>query len=71
MPFRGNWGELDANRGLTTRQIMGTILARGLDHHWSLGYGHWKKELQLLNHWLDVSEITPVADGAAFAGLSA
>jgi hypothetical protein len=36
---------------------MGTILNRGLDHHWSFGYGSWNQDLEVLNHWLGVRSL--------------
>lgn len=65
MPFRGTWGEMCANRGHGAAAIAGAILGGGLDHHWSLGFGHWGAELRQLNHWLGVSDIPiPQADAA-------
>lgn len=68
-PFRGTWGELHANRGLTAAQIMSTIFDRGLDHHWSVGFGHWAAELRQLNHWLGVHSIEPAGNVPADGGL--
>lgn len=68
MPFRGAYG-LFAPAHHTAAQIVGTILARGLDHHWSVGYGHWRRHLRMLNHWLGVDEI-PIDDPGALVGRS-
>jgi hypothetical protein len=57
MPFRGAWCEMAPARPGNAGQIIGTILDLGLDHHWSLGYGHWIKDLNLLNLWLGVQTI--------------
>jgi L-fucose isomerase-like protein len=57
MPFRGNFGELRPAAGTMATQIMGTILNRGLDHHWSFGYGSWNQDLEVLNHWLGVRSL--------------
>jgi L-fucose isomerase-like protein len=66
--FRGNYGELKPV-GSSAEQIIGTIMQQGLDHHWSLGYGHWSADLKMLNHWLGVGEIGIThADGVS--GLS-
>jgi L-fucose isomerase-like protein len=68
--FRGNYGELQPAAPHTAGQILNTILTRGLDHHWSVGFGHWKNDLALLHHWLGVENISVGNDGATF-GLSA
>ncbi len=57
MAFRGSYGELHPAHGVTAAQIMGTILSAGLDHHWSVGYGHLAAKLEMLNHWLGISAI--------------
>jgi L-fucose isomerase-like protein len=67
--FRGNYCELLPKPPFTAGQIMNTILSRGLDHHWSLGFGHWKQDLEMLHHWLGIQEIPPVGASEAF-GLS-
>ncbi|MBP8257471.1 MAG: fucose isomerase [Opitutaceae bacterium] len=69
MPFRGTWGEMRANRGPDAAAIAGAILAGGLDHHWSLGFGHWGAALRQLNHWLGVHDIPIPAVGAALHGV--
>lgn len=69
LPFRGVYGELHPSPPHTAAQIIGTILSRGLDHHWSLGYGHWKADLTLLHHWLGVAEL-PVQTADSDHGLS-
>ncbi|GAB4165073.1 MAG: L-fucose/L-arabinose isomerase family protein [Terrimicrobiaceae bacterium] len=69
MPFRGAWCEMDVSEPGSAGQVMGTILDAGLDHHWSLGYGHWLEDLRMLNHWLGVAEI-PVRQSPALTGLS-
>lgn len=66
-PFRGSWCEMAPKDPAT--QVMGTILSRGLDHHWSLGYGHWSRDLAMLNHWLAVDTI-PLAGDTGASGLS-
>ena len=70
MPFRGTWGELRANRGADAAQIVSTILGGGLDHHWSLGSGHWAAEMRQLNHWLGVAEVPVSCACAALGGVS-
>ncbi|MBB6428212.1 L-fucose/L-arabinose isomerase family protein [Algisphaera agarilytica] len=57
MPFRGVYGELIPKARATASQIMGTILSGGLDHHWSLGYGHWHEDLAMLNFFLGVQTL--------------
>jgi hypothetical protein len=36
---------------------MGTILDRGLDHHWIMARGHFAQDLKRLNHWLGVETL--------------
>lgn len=69
LPFRGSWGEMQPRESATAAQIMGTILSGGLDHHWSLGYGHWNEDLSQLNHWLGVKTI-PLGGEVVASGLS-
>lgn len=69
LAFRGAYGEMQPRDGLHVSQIIKTILNHGLDHHWSLGYGHWHAEQRLLNHWLTIPEI-PLASAGAVNGLS-
>lgn len=56
-PFRGAYGEMVPQLPATATRIVGTILDCGLDHHWSLGYGHWMSDLTILHHWLNVGEV--------------
>ena len=67
--FRGNYGEMEIADPVTASGIVRTILGSGLDHHWSLGYGHWHDDLRMLNHWLGVEDI-PVQSVGALHGLS-
>lgn len=67
--FRGNYCEMQPTLPLSAGQIMNTIMSRGLDHHWSLGFGHWKQDLAMLHHWLGVEEIAAVPEATA-SGLS-
>ncbi len=55
--FRGNYGEFQPQPPYSAGQIINTIMSRGLDHHWSLGFGHWKQDLAMLHHWLGIQEI--------------
>lgn len=71
LPFRGTWGELRATRGADAVSIAAAIMGGGLDHHWSLGFGHWAAELRQLNHWLGVRDIAIPATGSALHGVSA
>lgn len=68
-PFRGTWGALSPIAKYSAGSIVGTLLDRGLDHHWSLGHGHWHEDLRTLNHWLDISDI-PCRDETGLSGLS-
>jgi len=67
--FRGNYCEMQPTPPFTAGQIMNTILSKGLDHHWSLGFGHCKQDLAMLHHWLGVDEISAVPEHAT-SGLS-
>jgi L-fucose isomerase-like protein len=67
--FRGNYCEMQPTPPFTAGQIMNTIMSRGLDHHWSLGFGHWKQDLAMLHHWIGVEEISVVPKSAS-SGLS-
>jgi L-fucose isomerase-like protein len=67
-PFRGTWGEMRVEG--SAAQVISTILSRGLDHHWSVGFGHWARELRILNHQLGVTEV-PLVGTNATEGLSA
>ena len=67
--FRGNYGELEPGGPAGASGILRTILGLGLDHHWSLGYGHWHDDLRMLNHWLGVEDI-PVQAAGPLHGLS-
>ncbi len=69
MPFRGTWGEMLANRGPDAAAITAAILGGGLDHHWSLGFGHWAAEIKQLDHWLGVRDIAIPPAGAVLQGI--
>ncbi|MDR1280065.1 MAG: fucose isomerase [Opitutaceae bacterium] len=60
LAFRGNYGEVEPVAGHTAADVMGTILAHGMDHHWSFGYGHRAGDISMLNHWLGVRELPVV-----------
>ena len=70
LAFRGNYGEMEPLPGSTAADIMGSILAHGMDHHWSFGYGHWAAEISMLNHWLGVAEL-PLVRSPQLQGFSA
>jgi L-fucose isomerase-like protein len=69
LAFRGNYAEMQPAAPNTAERIMGTILGKGLDHHWSLGFGHWGDDVAMLNHWLDVKDLA-VSHHGGTAGLS-
>jgi L-fucose isomerase-like protein len=69
LAFLGNYCELQPKPPFTAGQIMNTIMSCGLDHHWSLGFGHWKQDLEMLHHWLGVEEVSVSGASEAF-GLS-
>jgi L-fucose isomerase-like protein len=69
LAFRGNYCEMQPAAPHTAGQILNTVLSRGLDHHWSLGFGHWKADLAMLHHWLGVENLAIGGDGET-AGLS-
>ncbi len=69
LAYRGSYGLMKATPRAGIGQIMGTILDAGLDHHWSVGYGHWHDELRMLNHFMGIDEI-PLRTAAHTFGLS-
>lgn len=69
LDYRGTYGLMKPTGDATVGQIMGTIFDAGLDHHWSVGYGHWHEELRMLNHFCGLTEI-PLRQSNANYGLS-
>jgi L-fucose isomerase-like protein len=69
MAFRGAYADVEPIGEYSADQIMGTILDRGLDHHWVMGRGHFAEDLKMLNHWLDVKEQKISNSGGSY-GLS-
>jgi len=69
MAFRGAYAEVEPAGRATAEQIMGTILDKGLDHHWVMGRGHFASELRALNHWLEITE-EPVTNHGGGHGFS-
>jgi len=69
LDYRGTYGLMKATGDTTLNQIIGTILDAGLDHHWSIGYGHWHEELRMLNHFCGLQEI-PLRQSESNYGLS-
>ncbi|AEX22349.1 MULTISPECIES: L-fucose/L-arabinose isomerase family protein [Vibrio] len=66
MKFRGTYGEVIPS-GVSAAQVVGTILDKGLDHHWIVGRGHFAEDLKVLNYWLGVEDI-PVSNAGESAG---
>lgn len=69
MRFRGTYGEVVVNE-YKASQIVGTILDKGLDHHWIIGHGHFLKDLDVLNYWLNINNI-PVSNAGENMGMGA
>ncbi len=69
LEYRGNYGLMRPTMPDDLGTIMGTIFSSGLDHHWSVGYGHWYQELEILNHFLGITKMESVACSKPF-GLS-
>lgn len=69
MAFRGAYAEVKPTGPATAAQIMGTILDKGLDHHWVTGRGHFAADLRQLNHMLGVRE-EPVNNAGEGHGFS-
>ena len=67
MRFRGTYGEIIPHK-YNASQIVGTILDRGLDHHWIIGRGHFLKDLNVLNYWLNIKDI-PVSNTGGNIGM--
>jgi L-fucose isomerase-like protein len=70
LAFRGNYAEVVPSAGVQVGQVMAAILNHGLDHHWSLGFGHWQEELGQLNHWLRIAEVA-LPESIKLEGVSA
>ncbi|TYA66013.1 L-fucose/L-arabinose isomerase family protein [Seonamhaeicola marinus] len=56
MAFRGSYAEVAPRRN-SAGDILSTVLNNGLDHHWIIGRGYLQKDLNELNHWLDITNI--------------
>jgi L-fucose isomerase-like protein len=69
MAFRGAYAEVEPVGVATADCIMGTILDKGLDHHWVMGREHFADDLRLLNHMLNVIE-EPVTNSGGCRGSS-
>tara|TARA_R110001583_G_scaffold21479_4_gene81652 strand:+ start:7953 stop:9503 length:1551 start_codon:yes stop_codon:yes gene_type:complete len=67
MRFRGAYGEV-VTKGVKAAAVVGTILSKGLDHHWIVGRGHFQEDLKEFNHWINVEEVALV--DAALSGRS-
>lgn len=69
MAFRGAYAEVEPTGPASAEQIMGTILDKGLDHHWVMGRGHIADDLRALNHLLAVTEepVTNIGGGHGFS----
>lgn len=57
MAFRGSYAAVEPVRN-SVGAILSTVLNNGLDHHWIIGRGYLKKDLEELNHWLGINNIT-------------
>jgi L-fucose isomerase-like protein len=69
LAYRGSYGLMKPSHKASVAQIMGTIFDAGLDHHWSVGAGHWHEELRMLCHFLGVAEV-PLRESETSHGLS-
>jgi L-fucose isomerase-like protein len=67
--YRGSYGLMKSTGAVSLGQILGTIFDAGLDHHWSIGYGHWQEDLRVLNHFCGIAVVPLRASGETF-GLS-
>ncbi|WP_111708571.1 L-fucose/L-arabinose isomerase family protein [Lutibacter citreus] len=54
--FRGAYGEVSP-KNVQASAIVGTILSKGLDHHWIIGRGHIQEDLQEFNHWSNIKDL--------------
>ncbi len=57
MAFRGSYAEVKPRKN-SSGDILSTVLNNGLDHHWIIGRGYLQKDLNELNHWLGINNIT-------------
>ncbi len=62
MRFRGAYGEVSP-KNVKASAIVGTILSKGLDHHWIIGRGHIQEDLKEFNHWANIKNIDFVQSG--------
>ncbi|GAA4939940.1 L-fucose isomerase-like protein [Algibacter agarivorans] len=62
MRFRGAYGEI-VTQNVKASAVVGTILSKGLDHHWIVGRGHFQEDLKEFNHWANVQDIAFVNEG--------
>ncbi|RKF13690.1 hypothetical protein DBZ36_18130 [Alginatibacterium sediminis] len=56
LKFRGTYGQFIPKQE-TAAQIIGTVMDKGLDHHWLVGRGHYIEALRGFNYWLGIDEI--------------
>lgn len=62
MRFRGAYGEV-VTKNVKASDVVGTILSKGLDHHWIIGRGHFQEDLKEFNHWTNVQDVAFVENG--------
>ncbi|MWW25324.1 L-fucose/L-arabinose isomerase family protein [Algibacter lectus] len=62
MRFRGAYGEV-APKNVKASAVVGTILSKGLDHHWIIGRGHIQEDLKEFNHWANIKDLEFVQSG--------
>ncbi len=62
MRFRGAYGEVSP-KNIKASAIVGTILSKGLDHHWIIGRGHIQEDLKEFNHWANIKNLDFVQSG--------
>ena len=62
MRFRGAYGEV-APKNVAASSIVGTVLSKGLDHHWIVARGHIQEDLFEFNHWINVENLDFLSPG--------
>lgn len=62
MRFRGAYAEV-VTKEVKATEVVGTILSKGLDHHWIVGRGHFQEDLKEFNHWNNIEDLEFVNTG--------
>ncbi|WP_026959683.1 L-fucose/L-arabinose isomerase family protein [Aliagarivorans taiwanensis] len=58
MRYRGCYGEV-APKALCSKQIAGSVMNYGMDHHWVMARGELLELLREFNFWVGIEELAP------------